>query len=280
MKFLTAAAFTAASLMCAGSASAGVIFFEGFDTTGPNAYSPLSIAHGATGGTGALPFAGANQPAATAANGNTISTNYSYRVPNGQNGSGQADSMYNEGTWTIATNPQAVHDLWINLPDNTDPFLMVNGAPTPTTGPNAGVVPVAYESGGVSVGAGTYNFSYDLLNICCNANDPGDAHAVSPLQLWYTATDGSTTQIHLGGSIPTGDNWQTVAGSFTLADGGTIRLGLVDDSGVFGGNDFGVDNITLSNAVPEPASWALMILGFGGAGAVLRSRRRQALATA
>jgi hypothetical protein len=30
------------------------------------------------------------------------------------------------------------------------------------------------------------------------------------------------------------------------------------------------------STVPEPATWALMILGFGGAGAVLRSRRRTA----
>jgi hypothetical protein len=31
-------------------------------------------------------------------------------------------------------------------------------------------------------------------------------------------------------------------------------------------------------AVPEPGAWALMIIGFGGAGAVLRARRRRALA--
>jgi hypothetical protein len=31
-------------------------------------------------------------------------------------------------------------------------------------------------------------------------------------------------------------------------------------------------------AVPEPASWALMLLGFGGAGALLRRRRADALA--
>lgn len=35
---------------------------------------------------------------------------------------------------------------------------------------------------------------------------------------------------------------------------------------------------TLSAAVPEPGTWALMIIGFGGAGAMLRSRRRQAVA--
>lgn len=33
-----------------------------------------------------------------------------------------------------------------------------------------------------------------------------------------------------------------------------------------------------AGAVPEPASWALMILGFGGAGALIRKRRRLALA--
>lgn len=34
----------------------------------------------------------------------------------------------------------------------------------------------------------------------------------------------------------------------------------------------------VSGAVPEPATWALMILGFGGAGAMLRGRRRTTLA--
>lgn len=34
----------------------------------------------------------------------------------------------------------------------------------------------------------------------------------------------------------------------------------------------------VQTAIPEPGTWALMILGFGGAGAVLRRRRRLALA--
>lgn len=41
-----------------------------------------------------------------------------------------------------------------------------------------------------------------------------------------------------------------------------------------------LDNVNLAGApmgaVPEPGAWALMILGFGGAGAVLRRRRRLA----
>lgn len=35
---------------------------------------------------------------------------------------------------------------------------------------------------------------------------------------------------------------------------------------------FEVDNVAFSNAVPEPASWAMMICGFGAIGAVLRRR--------
>jgi hypothetical protein len=34
----------------------------------------------------------------------------------------------------------------------------------------------------------------------------------------------------------------------------------------------------VTGGVPEPGTWALMILGFGGAGASLRMRRRTALA--
>jgi hypothetical protein len=45
-----------------------------------------------------------------------------------------------------------------------------------------------------------------------------------------------------------------------------------------GGGGFELDNITIgqsAGAVPEPASWALMIIGFGATGMVLRSSRRK-----
>ena len=38
------------------------------------------------------------------------------------------------------------------------------------------------------------------------------------------------------------------------------------------------DNANANAAVPEPASWALMLLGFGGLGAALRSQRKTAFA--
>jgi hypothetical protein len=37
---------------------------------------------------------------------------------------------------------------------------------------------------------------------------------------------------------------------------------------------------TTGGGVPEPATWAMMLMGFGGLGAMLRNRRRQAVVTA
>lgn len=86
-------------------------------------------------------------------------------------------------------------------------------------------------------------------------------------------------------------NGSTVAGSFTQNGGGhfTFVLGAgtgSDTIAFIGRNDpswNALDNvsITQSGAVPEPASWALMLSGFLGAGSALRaSRRRQAAVAA
>ncbi|HEX7945974.1 MAG TPA: PEPxxWA-CTERM sorting domain-containing protein [Phenylobacterium sp.] len=44
-----------------------------------------------------------------------------------------------------------------------------------------------------------------------------------------------------------------------------------------GQNSFEIDRVAVSGAVPEPATWAMMILGFGAAGSLLRRRRAMAL---
>ena len=40
-----------------------------------------------------------------------------------------------------------------------------------------------------------------------------------------------------------------------------------------GFHPFGIDNINFSGSVPEPATWAMMLLGFGGIGLTMRRRR-------
>jgi hypothetical protein len=41
-----------------------------------------------------------------------------------------------------------------------------------------------------------------------------------------------------------------------------------------------LSDITISPGVPEPATWAMMLMGFGGLGAAMRAKRKQALKAA
>ena len=41
------------------------------------------------------------------------------------------------------------------------------------------------------------------------------------------------------------------------------------------GGSFGTDSAAMTATIPEPASWALMVTGFGGLGVALRRRRKQ-----
>lgn len=58
--------------------------------------------------------------------------------------------------------------------------------------------------------------------------------------------------------------------SVDLTSGLATSLGAIGQTGIRG--------ITLMSAVPEPSTWAMMILGFLGAGAMLRRRPRRTLA--
>jgi hypothetical protein len=82
-----------------------------------------------------------------------------------------------------------------------------------------------------------------------------------------------------GGQFPPANGDQTA--------GATNRRAYFDLTGAdqqlgglrFTSTQFAFESDTFSfNAVPEPGTWALMIMGFGGVGAMLRSRRRQGLA--
>jgi hypothetical protein len=60
-------------------------------------------------------------------------------------------------------------------------------------------------------------------------------------------------------------NLLAVSPNFSAASGQALRSFTANGGGNFSDT---------AMAVPEPATWGLMILGFGGAGALLRSRRR------
>jgi hypothetical protein len=74
------------------------------------------------------------------------------------------------------------------------------------------------------------------------------------------------------------DTWATETLDFT-ASGTSTTIEFLADSD-YTSKYTGLDNVSVTSAVPEPATWAMMLVGFGGLGGMMRSRRKQALATA
>ena len=77
----------------------------------------------------------------------------------------------------------------------------------------------------------------------------------------------------------------TLTGGYSTDPGAYVRYGATSNNGIggfsFTGNAAGntsIDNLeardgATTGGVPEPATWAMMILGFGGVGAMVRRRR-------
>jgi hypothetical protein len=138
--------------------------------------------------------------------------------------------------------------------------------------------------------------SPDYLNIYLDG--------IQVLQLTSAAASGSVTFLGGGTQVALGDFFDSSGGfysqdrivdmstasSLTFAHtGSSFVLGISAGGGGWQGGDdesWGIDNLSITTSrsdtrgVPEPATWAMMMLGFGGLGAALRSRRRNALLAA
>lgn len=72
------------------------------------------------------------------------------------------------------------------------------------------------------------------------------------------------------GSGPLWDHWAFFNYSF-VANSTSATIDFMQTAGL---SDTGLDNVSISAGVPEPAAWALMLTGFGVLGGALRARRR------
>jgi len=119
----------------------------------------------------------------------------------------------------------------------------------------------------------------DLYNLIVDVTDQTFTQFMFSIQL---LNDGNVTIYYLldGGSgwteaSPTGGYAQKANGNNTyLLQGGVFSAVMVSSTSPF--KEYKQNSITLGSiAVPEPASWALMLLGFGGMGMALRRGRRR-----
>jgi hypothetical protein len=111
-------------------------------------------------------------------------------------------------------------------------FLAVNGAPDITK------TPIFYQIKSIPVCEGsTYEFSAWVINMMPPGGDPDAAPSISFI------VNGTDT-IAQSGPIPYDNQWHQVGGQF-IASGSSVDLKVVNSTFVAGGNDLGLDDISI-----------------------------------
>jgi len=237
MKMISAAALAGAALLAAPASAAVLVQYNFGDNTGVTATeAPTNVAAGLAG----LTFQ--RGPGLTAAS-----------ATGGFNSSGFA-------------NPQAAADyLSFGLTVQTGFTASVNqltfGAQASGTGPSLINVLANVDNGGFVTIGSFANASTNAANVTINF-----AALTATSRLEFRLTPGNGTSV----------NGVTQGNGTATAEGGTFRVQNTGyTSAASPGTAFSVngDVNTVTAAVPETATWAMMIVGFGAAGASLRRRR-------
>lgn len=198
-----------------------------------------------------------------------------------------AIALFNTGVDSVgaplANGASELHYNLISGPDGLTGLRVAtdaNGFPLPPwladNSTSAWIGPVGDGALDGSIGAYDYRLTFSLAGL--------NAATATISGLWATDNDGADILIN---GISTGQT--TPFGgftfhSFTIGSGfvaGTNTLDfIVNNGGGPTGLRVELSGTAAADGIPEPASWALMILGFGGVGAGVRARRKLAAATA
>lgn len=180
--------------------------------------------------------------------------------------------LYAEGQYTVGNDTTFVHDQFKAVSGQGgagDNFMMINGA----VAGNADV----WVSNSIAVVPNTnYFFEAFATNICCSGGT-GSASKIT-FTVQGDATSASLSDFSTGDSAV--GSWQLLSNIWNSGSNTSVTLRLVNASLQPAGNDFAIDTINFNTqsvtAVPEPATWALLIGGFGVVAAVARKRKAAA----
>ena len=122
----------------------------------------------------------------------------------------------------------------------------------------------------VSLGVGTYSIGFSVYVPRNGFNNSGNAT--------FTGTIAGMTLANFTVDQSAVQDWMHFFGTVDITTAGDYLAAFTYNSGAAPAGDFVIDRVYIvagdvSGGVPEPGTWALMILGFGGAGAMLRRRK-------
>ncbi len=176
-----------------------------------------------------------------------------------------------EGEYQILNNPFPWNPAFTSIGDNTSGtgfMMVVNGAP------NAGQI--VWQNNLAISASTTYFFEAFVANVCCSGGGINP-----PILTFSVSLDGGPEQVLNTLTIPANPvgQWIGLSNSFNSGAATIAQIRLINANIVRAGNDFAIDDISLDtrsivNPVPEPATWAMMVAGFGLGGLALRRRRR------
>ena len=123
----------------------------------------------------------------------------------------------------------------------------------------------------IHLNAGTYNIGFSAyvpFNGYANLFNASFVGDVAGLPLATFTVDGSTPGV-----------WKGFTGVANILVAGNYTTSFTFASGPAPAGDVVIDRVYVAaaGAVPEPATWAMMLVGFGGMGYVMRRNRKAAV---
>ena len=228
---------------------------------------------------GALDFSAANSSQFHNTNGSNVgptSVNYSdSAVTTALSNLASLSSAITGGTNVTFTNAGETINESAGLLETIDGFTVRVFNVTAYSANNASVLNIVGDGSGAAV---VFNFGFNSnVNLGGSVVFSGTGLTSGDQLLWNFQTTGKNISLTNNGETFRGD---------ILATADAISLDNTNLYGrVFGGGSSDMQIVSGANVygpaavptVPEPGSWALMILGFGGVGAALRRRQGIAL---